>query len=86
MPALGVFPGHRTLALMGVLWGVGAAHCRATQLDAGSLAHCLVAFPRPSPGWEGKLWPLPACQVAMETPELEVLEPPHPAFCQAPVC
>lgn len=53
-------------------------------MDAGGLVHCLVAFPRPSPGWEGKLWPLPACQVEMETLELEVLVPPHPPFAKHP--
>lgn len=57
-------------------WGRGL-------LPAEPYSGRLVAFPV-HPGWESKLWPLPACQGQVETLEPEVLVLPHPAFSHAP--
>lgn len=45
-------------------------------------AHCRAI----NPGWESKIWPLPASQGEVETLEPEVLVLPHPAFCLSIPC
>lgn len=68
---------------MGVLWGVGAAHCRAIQLEAGGLGPLPDSLPHTP--WVGEQALASASLPGRNgNPGTGSAGASHPALCQAP--